>query len=195
MATNQASYLHVISGDLSKAVMIGNVSIQLGPQQRPPFPVSAVVVEQDTAMVLDDEATLFVPTDSLQQLHEEVERFREPEPGSVVIQRGRPRRLYTIIHDLEQDPTWREEWISAALETLFHETERLRLASLAMPLLGTRFGKFSSHRFIELLCNALHSAPQLRPLKLWLIAPRHHTHSLLMTLHRYTKQSEIENQM
>lgn len=193
MATSQPSYLHLISGDLSQVVRIGQVSIQIGPQQRPPFPVSAIVVEQDTAMLLDDEPAIYTPTDSLQLLREEVERFREPQPGSVVTQRGRPRRLYAIIHDLEQEPTWREEWIVDALKVLFSEASRLHLENLAMPLLGTRFGKLSSQRFIELLSNTLQHYPPSRPLKLWLIAPRHRTHSLLMMLRRYVEQSTQES--
>lgn len=184
MLNRQPSFLHLITGDLSQVVQVGRVSIQIGPQQRPPFPVSAIVVEQDTAMVLDDEAIIQTPVESLQQLREEVERFREPEPGSVVIQRGRPRRFYAIVHDLEQEPTWREEWIQAAMETLLREIERLRLSDIAMPLLGTRFGNLSTQRFIELLCTTLQQFPPKKPLKLWLIAPRHRTHSLLMMLHR-----------
>lgn len=144
-------------------------------------------------MVLDDEPRISVPTDSLQRLREEIERFREPRPGSVVTQRGTPRRLYAIIHDLEQEPTWREEWIVAALNALFSEASRLHLENLAMPLLGTRFGKLSSQRFIELLSNTLQHSPPSRPLKLWLIAPRHRTHSLLMMLRRYTAQSTQES--
>jgi hypothetical protein len=188
MATTQPSFLHLISGDLSRVVRIGQVSIQIGPEQRPPFPASAIVVEQDTALLLDEESSITEPLDSLQRLREEVERFREPKLGSVVTRRGRPRRLYAIIHDLEQDPTWREEWIAAVLKTLFTEAERLHLADFAMPLLGTRFGKLTSQRFIELLCDTLHRSPPTQPLKLWLIAPRHRTHSLLMTLRRYAER-------
>jgi hypothetical protein len=189
MTANHTSFLHLISGDLSQVVRLGSVSIQLGPQQRPPFNVSAIVVEQDTAMLLDDEQPFYAPLDSLQRLREEVERFREPQPGSVITQRGRPRRLYAIVHDLEQNPTWHEEWITTALETLFREAERLNLDNLAMPLLGTRFGNLSAQRFIELLCNSLQNMPPDRPLKLWLIAPRHRTHSLLMALRRFATDS------
>lgn len=187
MQSNRSSFLQLITGDLARVVQMGNVSIQIGPQQRPPFPVSAIVVEQDTAMVLDEEPIIYTPTDSLQRLREEVERFREPRPGSVVTQRGRPRKLYAIVHDLEQTPTWREEWIIHALDALLHETERLRLKDLAMPLLGTRFGTLSPQRFIELLCHSLYRLPPSYPLKLWLIAPRHTTHDLLMMLRRYAE--------
>ncbi len=193
MPNRQPSFLHLISGDLSQVVNIGRVSIQVGPQQRPPFPVSAIVVEQDTAMVLDDESIIQAPVESLRQLRDEVERFREPELGSVVIQRGKPRRFYAIIHDLEQEPTWREEWIQAALHTLFSEIERLHLNDIAMPLLGTRFGNLSTQRFIELLYTTLHEFSLRRPLKLWLIAPRHRTHSLLMMLRRCVRNSETRS--
>ncbi len=193
MLNRQPSFLHLITGDLSQVVHIGRVSIQVGPQQRPPFPVSAIVVEQDTAMVLDDESILQTPVESLRQLRDEVERFREPELGSVVIQRGKPRRFYAIVHDLEQEPTWREEWIQTALETLFREIERLRLNDLAMPLLGTRFGNLSTQRFIELLCTTLQDFPLRKPLKLWMIAPRHRTHSLLIMLRRCASSSEMHS--
>ncbi len=186
MLTKPCSSLQLITGDLARVVQVGNVSIQLGPQQRPPFQVSAIVVEQDTSMVLDDEPIMYAPLDSLQRLREEVERFREPQLGSVVIQRGKPRRLYAIIHDLEQEPTWCEEWVVTALETIFREADRLHLVDLAMPLLGTRFGKLSAQRFVELLCKTLHYIQPAKPLKLWLVAPRHRTHSLLMTLYRYS---------
>lgn len=191
MITNQPGFLHLISGDLSQVVYVGKVSIQVGPQQRPPFPVSAIVTEQDTAMVLDDDPVLYAPTDSLQRLREEVERFREPSPGSVIIQRGKPRRLYAIIHNLELDPTWREEWIIRALDTLLLEVERLRLREIAMPLLGTRFGNLSPQRFIELLCQAIYRFQPSRPLKLWLIAPRHRAHGLLLMLHRCTNPDDV----
>jgi len=190
MATQQARHLQLIHGDLDKVVTIGNVAIRFGPRQRPPFPVSAIVVEQDTAMVLDEEPVLYAPNESLQRLREEVERFREPEPGSIVTQRGQPKRLYAIVHDLNQEPTWREEWVSMALENLLRESDRQRLPDLALPLLGCRFGNLTPERFLEILCSALQNEPPCDPLKLWLVVPRHRTHSLLMTLRRCSASTE-----
>lgn len=178
--------LLLIRGDLDQVVRIGAASIQLAPTERPPFAVAAVAVEQDTALVLDEEPVLNVPHSALKQLGEEMERFSEPVPGSVLVQRGTPRRLYAIVHDLEQEPTWREEWVAAALENVLRLAGRQALTSIALPLLGNRFGTLGTERFIELLCQALQHFPPARPLKLWLIVPRRDIHRLLLKLRRCT---------
>jgi hypothetical protein len=39
----------------------------------------------------------------------------EPEPiGSVVVRKGNPLRFLAIVHDVNQEPTWREEWVVIA---------------------------------------------------------------------------------
>lgn len=174
--------LRLIHGDLDQVIRLGPLSIQLAPQERPPFAVSAVAVEQDTALVLDEEPVLQMPHSSLRELGEELERFSEPVPGSVVVQRGTPRRLYAIVHDLEQEPTWREEWIEAVLRNLLRLVERQKLAAIALPLLGNRFGSLPPERFIQLLCEAVTMFPPRLPLKVWLVVPRHDIHRLLETL-------------
>jgi hypothetical protein len=181
---NRTPTLRLIRGDLDRVLRIGNAVIQIAPLDRPPFAVDAVAVEQDTALVLDEEPQLYAPGSSLSELGSEMEHFSEPAPGSVVVQRGRPKRLYAIIHDLEQEPTWRSEWVLTALENLLRLAERQSLRAIAVPLLGCRFGKMESWRFIDLLCQALQQSPPSLRLKLWLIAPRYETHALLVRLER-----------
>jgi hypothetical protein len=176
--------LRLIHGDLDQVVRIGRASIQLAPQERPPFAINAVAVEQDTALVLDEEPVLQLPYQSLKQLGEEMERFIEPVPGSVLVQRGKPRRLYAIVHDLEQEPTWREEWILGALENLLRLADRQHLSAVALPLLGSRFGSLDDEHFIGLLCRALETFPPNISLRIWLIVPRQDVHRLLMHLRR-----------
>jgi len=174
--------LRLIRGDLDRVVRVGNALIQIAPLERPPFAVDAVAVEQDTALVLDEEPQLYAPGNSLSEISAEIERFSEPMPGSVVVQRGRPKRLYAIIHDLELEPTWRSEWVLTALVNLLRLAERQSLRALALPLLGCRFGQMESWRFIDLLCQALQQHPPTLRLKLWLVAPRYETHALLSRL-------------
>jgi hypothetical protein len=176
--------LRLIRGDLDRVVRLGNASIQIAPLERPPFSVDAVAVEQDTALVLDEEPLLYAPSSRLSDLSTEMEHFSEPLPGSVVVQRGRPKRLYAIIHDLEQEPTWRSEWILSALGNLLRQAEQQSLRALALPLLGCRFGQLEPWRFIDLLCQALQQHPPTLRLKLWLVAPRYETHVLLCRLQR-----------
>jgi len=176
------SGLRLIRGDLDSVVRFGPLAIQLAPQERPPFAVAAIAVEQDTALVLDEEPVLQLPHHSLQELGEAMERFSEPVPGSVMMQRGTPRRLYAIIHDLEQEPTWREEWVERVLQNLFRLAERQQLGAIALPILGSRFGSLPPERFIRLLCRAITAFPPQQALKLWLVVPRHDIHRLLKTL-------------
>jgi hypothetical protein len=184
--------LRLIHGDLDRIIRIGTLAIQLAPQERPPFAVSAIAVEQDTALVLDEEPVLQTPHSTLKELSGEMERFREPVPGSVVVQRGKPRRLYAIVHDLEQEPTWREEWVEAALQNLLRLVERQQISALALPLLGNRYGSLSPERFLQMLCSAAATFPPSLPLKLWLVVPRFDVHRLLQKLeHCVAQQTDM----
>lgn len=180
--------LRLIHGDLDQVVYIGRVAIQLAPQERPPFAISAVAVEQDTALLLDDDPEFRLPHPSLSQLGEEMARFSAPQPGSVVVQRGTPQRFYAIIHDLEQEPSVREVWILTALEQLLQLTAKQPLPSLALPLLGSRFGQLAPERFLHLLYFALRAFAPGMPLRLWLVVPRHDIHRLLLQLRHYTQR-------
>lgn len=177
-----APALRLIHGDLDHVVRIGPLAIQLAPQERPPFAVSAIAVEQDTALVLDEEPVLQAPHHTLGELSGEMERFREPVPGSVVVQRGKPRRLYAIVHDLEQEPTWREEWVETSLQNLLRLAERQQITAMALPLLGSRYGSLTPERFIQLLCLAATRFPPNQPLRIWLVVPRADVHRLLNKL-------------
>ncbi len=182
IASRRTPHLRLIRGDLDRVVRIGNTRIQVAPQDRPPFPVNAVAVEQDTAMVLGEEPMVFVPAVSIKETDTELDHITEPLPGSVLVKRGKPKRLYAIVHDLEQDPTIRQEWVVKALHNMMRLAERQPFNAIAMPLLGTRYGQLEQRRFIELLCYILTKYPPSLPLKLWLVAPRYDVHALLEVL-------------
>lgn len=177
--------LRLIRGDLDRVVKIGNTRIQVSPQERPPFAVNAVAVEQDTALVLDEEPLLYAPSQSINEINTELEHFSEPLPGSVLVKRGSPKRLFAIIHDLEQDPTLKQEWVIKALHNMLRLAERQPLHAIALPLLGTRYGQLEQHRFVEMLCLTLKQSPPTLPLRLWLVAPRQDVHALLESLERF----------
>lgn len=185
IASRRTPHLRLIRGDLDRVVRFGNTRIQLAPQDRPPFPVSAVTVEQDTALVLGEEPMVFTPDNSLTDTASDPQHLSEPLPGSVLLKRGNPRRLYAIVHDLEQDPTMRQEWVVKALHNIMRLAERQPFSAIALPLLGTRYGQLEPRRFIELLCYILTKYPPSSPLNLWLVAPRYDIHALLEVLELY----------
>lgn len=180
--------LRLIRGDLDRVVAIGNTRIQVAPLDRPPFAVNAVAVEQDTALVLGEEPALYAPSKSLSEISSELEHFSEPLPGSVLVKRGTPKQLFAIIHDLEQDPSLRQEWVVKALHNMLRLAERQPLQAIALPLLGTRYGQLDQQRFIQLLCHTLCKYPPASPLKLWLVAPRYEVHALLEELIRFSRR-------
>lgn len=182
MATRRPSNLRLIRGDLDRVVRIGHTRIQVAPQDRPPFNVNALAVEQDTALVLGEDSMELATGRPSTEFKSDLEHLSEPLPGSVLVKRGTPKRLYAIVHDLEQDPSIRQEWVVKALHNIMRLADRQPLHAIAMPLLGTRYGQLEQRRFLELLCYILTKYPPSSPLKLWLIAPRYDVHELLEVL-------------
>ena len=96
---------------------------------------------------------------------------RPQTPGTVLVKGKRPLRLLAIIHDLNQDPSWREEWIASALDRILAEAETRRLRSIALPFLGTLHGSLEKQRFVVLLRDALERNPAIHLERLWLVVP------------------------
>jgi O-acetyl-ADP-ribose deacetylase (regulator of RNase III) len=96
----------------------------------------------------------------------------EPEPvGSVLVRGKNPIKFLAIVHDVNQEPTWKEEWIKSALEGIFREAERRNLKSIALPLIGTLHGSLEKRRFVALLQKTLEQASIDHLKRLWLIVP------------------------
>jgi len=96
---------------------------------------------------------------------------RPQTPGSVLVKGKRPLRMLAIVHDLNQDPSWREEWIASALDMILAEAETRRLKSIALPFLGTLHGSLEKQRFVVLLRDALERNPAIHLERLWLVVP------------------------
>ena len=96
----------------------------------------------------------------------------EPEPvGSVVVRKGHPLRFLAIVHDVNQEPTWKEEWIVTALKHVFQESEKRKISAMGLPLLGTKHGRLDKLRFVVLLAEVLNHIVWDHLKQLWLIVP------------------------
>ena len=91
--------------------------------------------------------------------------------GSVVVLEDSPLRFLAVVHDLDQEPSWREDWIEKALEEVFREAERRKLRRIALPFVGTKHGTLEKERFVVLLREFLKRHPSPDPLQVWLILP------------------------
>jgi hypothetical protein len=135
------------------------IPITVAPPDRPPFPLDALAVEDDTWLVLGADPDFREPAEHPLRVWHELHRFEPAEPGSVVVRRGCPTLLLAVVHDLSCDPTWREEWVVRALGGILGQVDRLGVRSLGLPILGAVHGKLRPERFMALLSEALADTP------------------------------------
>ena len=125
-----------------------------------PEKVDAVAIEDDTYFVIGADPGFKEPTEHPIRIWTAAHEAEPAAPGSVQVREGRPLRLHAVVHDLSEDPTWKEEWVGAALSNILHESERRAVCRLALPVLGAVHGKLPLVRFVDLLRAGLeHSCP------------------------------------
>ncbi|UCC85059.1 MAG: hypothetical protein JSW46_09155 [Gemmatimonadota bacterium] len=135
------------------------------------FVVEARVIEDDTHMVLGADPVPRETHEEPEQLLENARASIGPAPGTLVVRGGHPIRLHAIVHDLDGEPSWREEWVASALREVLREVEARELRSLSLPLLGCVHGPLAPDRFAELLRDALTEA-NVEPLEeVWVTVP------------------------
>lgn len=144
--------------------------IVYSPPGEPPFPVDAVVAEEDSHLALSTELVLELPGEHPVRVMHAAREAEEVEPGTVVVRRGSPLKLLAVVHRLHVSPTWQEAWVVQAIENLCREVERRQIRALGTPLLGTVHGKLSPRRSFELLGPLLAEESGLR--RVWIVRPR-----------------------
>lgn len=162
----------LIQGGRRSEVALGSIRIFAAPEDHPPFPVEAVVLEEDTYLVLSAGWDRIESDDHPVVILTEAFEAKPEEPGSVVVTEDSPLRFLAVVYDFDQEPFWREEWVERAIEGIFREAERRRLQTIALPFLGTKHGSLGKERFLLLLRKFLErnrSSPY--PLRVWLALP------------------------
>jgi hypothetical protein len=164
--------LRLIRGGQDCEMFVNSVRIVIAPIKRPPFHVDAIVAEEDTFLVMSEsQAVIEERNENTLRIMTKAIEACPASPGSVLVKRGNPVRLLAIVHDFDLYPSWREEWISKALYEIFLESDKRRLHSLALPLIGTVHGSLKEDRFLYLLYCALKEVSPDDLKKLWLIVP------------------------
>jgi len=164
--------LSLISDDFGRAGRLGPVHVVVAPEHAPPFPIDAIAVEEDTHLLLSsDDGVVAEPDEEFEALVEAASKKTTITPGSVLVRKTKPLQFLAIVHDIDCEPTWREEWVASAINGTVEEAEWRRLASLGIPLIGTRHGNVETRRVALWLGRCL-SRTSFRYLKrVWVIAP------------------------
>jgi len=164
--------LRLIRCDSCHKIPFGAVTIVAAPKDVPPFMVDAVAAEEDTFLALSAEPKACENNEHPIRMMTKVIELRPEPPGKILVKGKDPLQFLAIVHDLNQEPSWKEEWVSNALEGILREAERRRISSLALPMLGTRYGSLESKCFLMLLRNALERNPPKNLKRIWLIIPQ-----------------------
>jgi hypothetical protein len=163
--------LQLIHGSYPYRIRIGSLDVVLSPEKEPPFKVDAVTAEEDTFLVMSADRTVRDPKEPLMKVMTRVINTRPKTPGSVFVQGTTPLRLLAVVHDLNEDPSWKEAWITRALVGIFCEAEIRKLRSIAVPFLGTLHGSLDKERFLVLLRSTIERISLHHLKRLWLVVP------------------------
>ncbi len=136
-----------------------------------PFAVQAMVFEEDTSLVLSADPQVRDPGEHPVRIMTSLFDHRPEVPGRVLVRGRKPYRVLAIVHDLGEEPTWREEWVVAALEGVLSVCTRLRIEAIGLEPLGSRHGRLPLSRFRELLRGALSAAPPGELQRIWVVLP------------------------
>jgi hypothetical protein len=146
---------------------IGRVTVVADPAGRP---ADAVVVEEDTWLVLGAPPDVREPGEHPLRVLTEAHDAQPAAPGSVIVREGAPLRLLAVVHDVGAEPNWREEWVAAALAGVLREAASRRVRSIVLPVLGAVHGSLPLETFAGLLLDAV--GPGDAALEIRLSGPR-----------------------
>ena len=153
---------------------IGTVRVVAAGVDAAPFAIDALVLEQDTYLLMVDDGIIREPAESIAALADELVRQQPLSGGTVIALETRPIQLLAVVHDIEFEPTWSDQWITLALDNIVTECIRHEIESLAMRPLAYRHSGFPIDRFIELLRNVL-AQPTGVLRRIWLVWPDSHS--------------------
>ena len=113
----------------------------------PPFAVQAVVLEEDTGLVLSADNTIRNFEEHPVRLMSDLISYEFPSAGTLVIQEGSPHYLLAVVNDLEQVPHCQKDWVIACLSACFAFCGEKGITALATQILGSVYGNLDPDWF------------------------------------------------
>ena len=161
--------MQLVSDDSKFSVNINGLEVVIAPENVPPFHVSAVVEEQDVALLLGENQAIHQDSDKpIWYLSHKLESQVLQTPGDVIVRHTNPLRLLAIVHDFDQEPSWQSEWVAQALVNIVHVVEKNRISSLRLPVLGAQYGRVNLQEFIQLFMLAFMECSTVCLKRIWL---------------------------
>jgi len=146
----------------------GNTIIQFTETDPALLNVDAVVEEQDTNLILGKSPVILDTIESFPALVKKMEQQTCEKVGNVLVKQSIPIRFIAIVYDVEHTPIGMTVWIEEAIRNILAQCGKHRIKTLAMPLLGTSYGKLEEEHIIKLLQESLIQNRQQTLKKIWI---------------------------
>lgn len=160
-------HLTLLQGGRSRQHHLGDLPVVLAPQAHPPFPVDALIREEDTFLVLDPDIAVRPTSEHPLRTINRAWNQKPLKPGSILVREQPILSYLAVIYDFDSSPPCHELWIAAALTSIVHDAVERQLRSLGVPLPGVRHGGLPIATSLELLREAFATLSCYRP-RLWL---------------------------
>ena len=148
--------LTVLEGGRDKHVFINGLTVQVISDSLPALPVDVRVFEEDTFLVLTVDPVMRYKEEHPIRLMTKVAESKPNKPGSVIVNNS---SWYAVIHDVDQDPTWKEKRIKKAYQQILLLAELKKVKRIGSPLLGSVHGSFDPGRSLEMFLGSINSTP------------------------------------
>jgi O-acetyl-ADP-ribose deacetylase (regulator of RNase III) len=153
MSGRKPPELRLVRGGRAEA-RVGAVRVSMAPPDSFP-PVAALVLEEDTWLILSADTAVTEPAEHLVRLLTELQATEPLAPGRVILRAGRPLKFLAVVHDFSSEPCCRPAWISAALTEILSICGERQIPSLLLPLFGVRHGGLKPAAVVPLIIRAI----------------------------------------
>lgn len=146
--------LKVLEGGRDKQVTVNTVNLAVVANSLSPLLVNVRIFEEDTHLVLTVDPVMRHTKEHPIHLMTRIMETKPRKPGSIIIKNA---SWYAIVHDLNVEPSWRQEWIENAYLAALRLGETKHVQKLGLPLLGSVHGNFPPEQSLELLIQTIKS--------------------------------------
>ena len=168
------------------------MELAIAPAKFPPFPIGAVIEEQDTALILDESNEIRDPGQKPPWFYaNKLDQQPLLDPGQVITRDTQPLRLQAIIHDLESDPICNELWIFQAIQQAIEIAEHNKINALQTPLLGCKFGKIKPAQFFTILLEIINRQRPPPVNRLWINVQEENCEAMFAILSNQIESSSV----
>lgn len=166
---NGRNKFRLIIGGHAGETKVNGVRIDIIGDTIRPLPVDVRVFEEDTHLVLTVDPVMHYTDEHPIRVMTNILEAKSKKPGTIVAE---GTSWYAVIHDLDSEPSCREEWIDDAYAASLQLAEKKGIARLGIPLLGTVHGSFKQRESMFSLLTQIRSQSFMQLKNLSILVPK-----------------------